>query len=190
MRRIIKKEDSKILKEGLVYKVNGDNKKLARYLLEEQKNICAYTEIHLGRAEVNEIDHFNPTLKGTKEDGYNNYFLISGQWNREKSNKWEDFQPIMHPTDKKLEERIVYFDGDYLVKDIKDKEAKNLYNLLNIGDPDLAKERKDYIKRKKEELGNFKQTPNDFFRLLFSTEPNGVKFIRAIQEEFNIIIDL
>lgn len=190
MRRVIKSKDSKILKEGLVYKVKGNNKKLASYLLEEQKNICAYTEIYLGRAEVDEIEHFNPTLKGRKEDGYQNYFLVSGQWNREKSNKWVDFQPIMHPTDKDFEKRIIYDDGDYLVANKKDKEAKNLYNLLNIGDPDLAKERKNYIKRKKKELKEFNQIPKDFFKLLLSTEPNGVKFIRAIQEEFNIHIEL
>ncbi len=174
----------------LLYKVGGNNSKLRDFLYEEQKGICAYTDTFLGRTDKKEIDHFNPSLKGTQEDGFNNYFLVKAQWNLEKSSKWEKFQPIMHPTDEQLESRILYLQGDYIVADENDISAINLYELLKIGDPDLADERKRYIQRKKNDIEMYGYTASEYFEILLMEDRNEVSHIRAIQEEFDITLSL
>lgn len=128
--RVPKPLDSKILAEKLVYKVNGDNSKLSNYLLNEQNGFCIYTETFFGRSDKKEIDHFNPKLKGKPQDNYNNWFLIKAQWNSEKSTKWDNFQPVLHPTAFDFDIRIIYFEGDYFVSDSTDIEALNLIGLF------------------------------------------------------------
>jgi hypothetical protein len=100
-------------------------------LLVEQNNICAYTETYLGRTDKKEIEHFNPTLKKTDDDGYKNWFLVKAQWNNEKGStpRWQKHQPLIHPTAKDFEERIIYLDGEYICKS-SDKEAENLIKYL------------------------------------------------------------
>ena len=117
MRRVIKKDDSEITKSNLSY-IEGNsnnNLKISKILYKEQKGFCVYTEEYLGRADARDIEHFDPTLKGTKDDSYANWFLVKHQWNKEKSTKWEGFQPILHPTNANFDHRIVYDDGDYHV---------------------------------------------------------------------------
>jgi hypothetical protein len=67
MQRVNKPVTSEILKKKLIYKVGGNNSKLAKALCDEQHNICAYTETYLGRSDKKDVDHFNPTLKGSQE---------------------------------------------------------------------------------------------------------------------------
>ena len=68
---------------------------VAKILLDEQKKFCAYTDEYVSRTDAKDIEHFNPTLKGTPEDNYYNWFLVKHQWNKEKSYKWQEFQPIL-----------------------------------------------------------------------------------------------
>ena len=145
MRRISKFKSSKILEQGIAYK-NGDNSKLSLMLNNEQKGFCAYTEEYIGRADAKDIEHFNPKLKGTKNDNYKNWFLVKHQWNKEKSTKWDEFQPVLHPTDKTFEKRVIYDQGDYITATPEDVEAKNVINLLKLDDLILADERKRYLK--------------------------------------------
>ena len=119
MKRIIKKEDSEITEQNLSYLVgnSANNKKISVILYKEQKGFCSYTEEFIGRTDAKDIEHFNPTLKGTDEDSYNNWFLVKHQWNKEKASKWEKFQPILHPTDATFENRILFLKGDYVLAD-------------------------------------------------------------------------
>jgi hypothetical protein len=194
MRRAIKKPDSEILKQNLQYIEgnSGNNRKIKGILLAEQKSFCAYTDECLTRTEPGEIEHFNPKLKNTPQDNYNNWHLVKHQWNLEKSEKWDNFQPVLSPIDETFEERIIYLDGDYLRVSEKDDEAKNLITLLKLDDAALASERKRYIARKRDEI---KESNNNdafsFFRKLLEDDRCRVSYPRAIKEEFKVdILDM
>lgn len=191
MRRAIKHLNSKIITSNLSY-VPGNstnNKKIAVVLLEEQKRFCAYTDEYISRTDATDIEHFNPTLKNTADDNYNNWFLVKHQWNQEKSYKWKDYQPTLHSTTENFEERIIYEDGDYIAKSSEDIEAQNLIKLLKLDDPGLADERKRYMTRKHEEIKIFEQDAAAYFSILINNDPARVSYPRAIKEEFKIDIE-
>lgn len=190
MRKAFKNPDSKIVTEKLNY-VSGNstnNKKIAEILFDEQKKFCAYTDEYISRTDAKDIEHFNPTLKGTAQDNYNNWFLVKHQWNKEKSYKWEEFQPILHPTANDFEDRIIYVSGDYIFKSDADVEAKNLISLLKLNDAGLADKRKKYISRKASEISAFGLDANTFFSVLINEDTCQVSYLRAIKEEFGIDI--
>lgn len=190
MRRVLKKINSEITANHLNYLEGNsyNNSKISKILYKEQKGFCIYTEEYLGRADARDIEHFNPNLKGTEEDSYLNWFLVKHQWNSEKSTKWEDYQPILHPTATDFDERIVYDSGDYRVSDKDDQEAINLMKLLKLDDIILADERKKYIQRKAKELLLYGETPENFFKVLIDDDIKQISYLRAIQQEFNIDI--
>lgn len=190
MRRVLKKIDSEITANNLNY-IEGNsrnNLKISKILYKEQKGFCVYTEEYLGRADARDIEHFNPNLKGTDEDSYLNWFLVKHQWNSEKSTKWNEYQPILHPTAVDFDERVVYDDGDYRVSDLNDNEAINLINLLKLDDIILADERKKYIQRKAKELSIYGVSPEDFFKVLIEDDIKQISYLRAIDAEFEIDI--
>lgn len=188
MRRVNKPTHSNILQEALTYKVSGDNKKLAAALCNEQHNICAYTEAYLGRTDKKDIEHFNPTLKDTPDDSYQNWFLVKSQWNGEKASKWKNYQPVLHPTDRDFEQRIVYFEGEYIASS-EDQEALNLIRLLKLDDPYLATERRDYLENLKETLDLSGKPAQQYIDYLLVTKPNLIYFIRAIEEELRVKVN-
>ncbi|MEO8960321.1 MAG: HNH endonuclease domain-containing protein [Ginsengibacter sp.] len=190
MRRAFKYPDSEIVRDQLKYKStnSSNNKKIAQILLKEQKKFCAYTDEFINRTDSPDIEHFDPTLKTTVDDNYNNWFLVKHQWNQEKSYKWKNYQPILHPTAEDFEERIIYLDGDYLSKSTEDIEAQNLISLLKLDDASLADKRKRYIKRKQEEIKIFGEDNKTFFSALLNEDVVGVSYPRAIKEEFGVDI--
>ena len=189
MRRVIKYAASKIINEKLNY-IQGNsvnNRKIRDILFEEQKKFCAYTDECFSRTDKGDIEHFDPTLKNTAKDNYYNWFLVKHQWNKEKSNRWKTYQPVLHPTTQDFEERIIYDGGDYIAK-ASDEEAKNVIKLLQLDDPDLADERKQYIVRKKKEMEDSGQDPFSFFSILIKKDRCRVCYLRAIKEEFGVEI--
>lgn len=187
MKRIIKKENSEILKQNLKYKVKGNNSKISEILLNEQNHICAYTETYIESTDQADIDHFNPNLKGKTKDNYKNWFAIKTKWNKKKSSSWEN--PMLYPTDKDFEERIIYDNGDYILNKLEDIPAKNLLKLVNLNDDKLSDQRKRYIARRRKEIKESSLSAQDFFDDYMKDYPEGVKFIRAIEEEFEIKIN-
>lgn len=182
MRRVLKNNNSEVTKSKLNY-IQGNSKnnfKISKILYKEQKGFCVYTEEYLGRADARYIEHFNPNLKGTTDDSYSNWFLVKHQWNKEKSAKWKNYQPILHPTAIDFENRIVYDDGDYLVSNLNDNEAMNLIKLLKLNDIILADERKKYIKRKAKELSIYGVSAEDFFKILIEDDIKQISYLRAI----------
>ena len=189
MRRIVKPENSEA--RNLVYRKGRDNSAIKNILLEEQHRICAYTETYFDRSSKAEIEHFNPTLKYTDEDNYQNYFAVKAQWNSEKGSlrRWLKFQPLIHPTDEQFEVRIKYRDGSFEAED-NDIEAQNLIEYLNLDDIELTIERMEYIQRQKNQMENSGKDALTHFNTLLKEFPKDVYFIRAIQEEFDIQINL
>lgn len=184
MRRVIKYEDSPLNKES--YKVGGDNSKIKKGLLDEQNHICAYTETYLDVTDLEEIEHFNPNLKNTAQDSYQNWFLVKAKWNRRKSTKW--FDEILHPTVSDFEDRIIYEDGQYFAKDSSDIEAQNLIELLMLQDELLVSQRKRYISRLREQLSSYQNSIQEFFDKRMEIDPSEIYFIRAVETEFQVKI--
>ena len=190
MRRVIKDDDSEVKKSNLSY-IEGNsnnNSKISKILYKEQKGFCVYTEEYLGRADARDIEHFNPSFKGTIDDSYSNWFLVKHQWNKEKSSKWQDYQPILYPTAIDFNERIIYDSGDYRVSNLDDDEATNLIKLLKLDDIILADERKKYIQRKTKELSLYGETAEIFFKVLIDDDIKQISYLRAIDAEFDIDI--
>lgn len=185
MKRAIKSSDSKILSQDLKYKSKGDNSLIAKILLDEQKNFCAYTDEPISRTDAKDIEHFDPTIKDTMDDDYNNWFVVKHQWNLEKSYKWKKFQPALHPTDETFEDRIIYIDGDYMTARNNDLEANNTIKLLKLDDPGLAEKRKKYIARKRDEIEAAAMTAEEYFKILIRQDSFGVSYPRAIKETFD-----
>lgn len=189
MRKALKYPDSKIITDNLKYVSGRNNKKIREILLKEQKNFCAYTDEYIRiTTDQGDIEHFNPTLKGTPEDNYNNWFIVKSQWNKNKGDKWDKFQPILHPTADDFEERIAYIKGDYFAQSATDIEARNLINLLQLDNLILADNRKKYIKRRKDDMIAYNQGAIEFFTTLINCSTCEISYIRAIKEEFKVDI--
>jgi hypothetical protein len=186
MKRVIKNITSEIVTKKIIYK-NGDNKELSKILLHEQKRFCAYTEEYIGINDAIDIEHFNPHLKFTPEDSYQNWFMVKHKPNNIKRTKW--IEPILHPTNINFEEKLIYFDG-YFLHNPEDLATKNLIELLNLNDEIFVKNRKKYIERRKEMIVSrgFEGNPKSYFEELISTEIDLIKYLRAIQDEFKIDI--
>jgi uncharacterized protein (TIGR02646 family) len=177
------------LAKDIAYIKDGDNSNLRDILFKEQKGFCSYTETYLGRTDQKDIDHFNPSKDYTERNNYLNLFLCKSQWNKEKSNKWTDFQPTLSPLNDDFEDRISYNKELKLfeAKDEKDNEAKNLVKLLKLDDYDLSVERKKYIELC-QELINYYESPTIYFQKLTQKNLTELKFIRSLEIEFNIDI--
>lgn len=189
MRRAIRLKDSAILTQQLRYISNNraNNQKITLILWDEQKGFCAYTDEHMSRSDAQDVEHFNPTLKGTAQDGYENWLLVKHRWNSEKSTKWKKFQPCLHPSADDFEDRIKYIDGDYVAAE-DDDEANKLIELLKLNDPALADKRKGYIKSTHEHMRLDGREPKEFFQQLLKTNRPHVHYPRAIREEFDVDI--
>lgn len=189
MRRARKLSESTILTLQLRY-ISGNsinNKTIAIILWDEQKGFCAYTDEHMSRTDAQDVEHFNPTLKGTAQDNYENWLLVKHRWNNEKNSKWAKFQPCLHPTAADFEDRILYIGGDYVAK-ADDLEANKLIALLQLDDPALADKRKMYIKTTAEHMELYGEEPSEFFRYLLERNRPNVHYPRAIREEFGVDI--
>lgn len=189
MRRQEKNIKSKILEKKIEYIPNGNNSELRQLIFNEQKGFCAYTETYLGRSDQKDIDHFNPSKHLCGRNEYENLFLSKALWNREKSNKWEKYQPILSPTAIDFEERIIY-NKDlkiFQAKNENDIEAYNLIKILKLDDADLADERKRYIERITDYAKAYGITIQEFInKLIKKNHFEHISFIRSIEEEFII----
>ena len=192
MRRIEKKADSLILKENLSYQ-KRDGKRIAEILREEQNGICAYTEEYLGRADKADVEHFDPTLKPTDNDSYQNWFLVKAQWNTEKGRtaRWLLHQPLLYPTAEDFELRILYDKGSYILADENDIEARNLRTYLKLDDEGMIQQRVHYIDRMQEDIVLSGLSNQEFVNWRLSTPKyqNTIFYIRAVQEELQVRVN-
>lgn len=184
MKRIFKDSNSQIIINNLSYK-KGKNSALGKILLKEQKNFCAYTEEYIGINDAVDIEHFNPNLKYSENDSYQNWFMVKHKPNNLKRTNW--IEPILHPTSNDFEQRLIYFDG-YFLHQPEDIETKNLIDLLNLNEEIFVKNRKKYIERRRERMNEKQLNPLEYFTKQVNSEVDTIKYLRAIQEEFEIDI--
>jgi hypothetical protein len=187
MKRVVKNNNSEIILKNLKY-INGNsynNKKIALILYKEQKGFCAYSEEYFTYNDADDIEHFNPKLKDKPEDDYFNWYLVKHLINKRKLTKW--LEPILMPYDIDFEKRLIYNDGAFFHKE-GDIETKNLIDLLDLNNLIKIKERKVYIKNRKENIQLRNVTSEKYFQDKIAKEISSIKYLRAIQEEFNIKI--
>lgn len=187
MKRIVRPAVSNIVTNGYIY---PDNRELIiTELNAEQSNFCAYTEEYLCPGYARDVEHFDPTLKNTPGDGYNNWYSASHRLNGSKGSKprWLSHQPILYPTSADLESRLLYKDGYYILADPNDVHAKNLREFVFLNEYGLPGHRIAYINSLKfllSEFGNDKAKLKCFL-ILF---PERVNYRRAIETEFGIVL--
>lgn len=184
MKRIVKRHDSEVIQQNLIYS-RGDNSNLRKILMWEQKRFCAYTEEYVGENDACDIEHFNPNLKNTPQDSYSNWYIVKHKPNNIKRTKW--IEPILYLFDEEFENRIKYSDGAYIHAP-EDLEAKNLLELLGVNNPVKVYNRKKYIARRIDWIEKLNINPQEYFQEEIEREIESIKYLRAIQEEFQIPI--
>ncbi|MDI9309152.1 MAG: hypothetical protein QM535_02955 [Limnohabitans sp.] len=199
MKKIFKDiNNSEVIIKSINYncKKGSNNSNLGSILLKEQKNFCAYSEEYIDSiSDSNDIEHFNPNLKCTEKDNYTNWFKVKNKVNflkRLKENEFNknniSFEDILHPTDENFETELKYLKGEYRFEESKTEKVKNLINFLELNKPEKIERRRKFIERKRKEIENWGITPIDFFEYLISDDISSIKYLRTIQEEFNIDI--
>lgn len=187
MRKQVKHIDS--LAKDTEYINGGDNSSLRKILFNEQKGFCSYTETYLGRTDQKDIDHFNPSQDYVERNKYLNLFLCKSQWNKEKSNKWKEYQPVLSPLSNDFDDRISYNNELKLFEanNENDNYAKNLVKLLKLDDYDLSIERRKYIELC-QELCKHYENHTIYFQKITQKNLTELKFIRSLEIEFGIDI--
>ncbi|MBL0047085.1 MAG: hypothetical protein IPP32_03200 [Bacteroidetes bacterium] len=187
MKRILRSGTSPIVSNS--YRYPTHSVLILAELDKEQDLYCAYTEENYRiSCYTREVEHFNPTLKNTSSDGYNNWFSASGRLNRKKGSKerWKIHQPILHPTNANLETRLIYKDGYYIHSDPSYQDAKNLKDFLMLNEFGLPDARIAYINSLKDMLlvfGDVNSLENFLIR-----HPIQVHYRTAIKAEFGITV--
>jgi hypothetical protein len=188
MKRIIKRVDSTILVEQLNYETQSQRPRIRELLISEQYRFCAYTEERATAGFARDIEHFNPTLKGTNEDSYDNWFMASARWNQRKNTKWEDYLPVLYPTASDFEERVILSGFNYEAARKDDEAADNLCKLLQLNDYEIVSDRDAYLQAQKDlikELGSEENLYNYLCR-----NPSQIKYRRLLETHFNFYFPL
>ena len=185
MRQISKKTNSEIITNK--YQYPNDSGLIREILDSEQDFFCAYTEEYLTPGFARDVEHFNPTLKNTAADNYNNWFSASSRINRRKGSKprWKRHQPILHPCSNDLEKRLIYKDGFYIPANIGDAEVLNLRSFLFLNDFGLPNARIAYIKGLKYLLAEFKNDSSKLKTFLLK-DKSIIKYRTAIKTELGL----
>lgn len=192
MRKIVKLRESEILTSGLSYAKNRDKPAIRKILLEEQKGLCAYSEDQMASPTyAKDIEHFNPILKESADDGYENWYLASSVWNKKKGtryadSRWLKYQPVLSPSSFDIEDRLKYDinSGAIVATNADDEAANNTIKYLLLDDPDLSKDRKNYLFTLKEFLQDYNLDINQLKKYL-KKNPLRIKYVTAIKAEFN-----
>lgn len=184
MKRIRKKPDSEVIRQKLSYP--KDAQKIKEILEAEQECFCAYTEERITAGYAVDVEHFNPTLKNTPADGYTNWFVVSHKWNNRKRTKWENYQPVLHPTDESLENRILYEEGFYILDKVGDAAAAHLIGLLDLNNEKLIYQRQQYVKMLKGLAGAL--GGEEGLIAWLRQHPEQIKFRRALEKEFGFLL--
>lgn len=191
MRRAFKYTNSEILTNELTYP--RDKVRIREVLVQEQSHFCAYTDEKMTAGYSIDVEHFNPTIKNTTNDNYNNWFAVSTRWNKLKGTKnaiprWDEHQPLINPTDEQFESIVLYNSEDHRFYS-NTTEGKKLIDYLNLNHNDLVEERKNYIKLLNNYIAESKPEDETTFLINAFRRPTQEKnFPRVIKEVFNINI--
>lgn len=169
--------------QGWIYP--KDQPKILDWLMTIQKNFCAYTEERKEKAtDLYNVEHFDPRLKGTDHDGFDNWYGVLQFHNNRRPRKIEKYLPLPNLNDPTLTHRIEYREGFYFPKEDSDQEVKNLSDFLNLNEINSAEERDKYIKNLRGSFATGSELLN-----YFQTRPEKLRFPTAVEAEFGISLD-
>ena len=142
MRFLRKKADCPESLKGLTYE--GDAVAILQILQELQFQFCAYSERYFSPTDFAHVEHFDPRLKPTNQDGYKNWYAVHGKINIRRAKKIERFLPLPDPSDETIIHRIKYT-GIFEPVDPQDLEIVNLLDFIRANDPLIIEHRKNHI---------------------------------------------
>ena len=185
MQYLSKLTDSKIVTEKLIYSNAIQRGEIRAILIQEQSEFCAYSEVYIRSVDEVHIEHFDPRLKNTMEDNYQNWYGVLAKMNTNRPKKMEPYLPILHPSSEDLFKRIFYADGIYQPFDlVDDLEANNLIKFLDLNKQEILEYREKHLKR----IRNLKGLCGDdelFFEILKESKDN-LSFATALKHELGI----
>ena len=187
MRYLKKTPESRILTAGWTYSDQDSraNRKIRDELLREQQQFCAYSEKYVQPTESCDIEHFDPRLKHTAQDGYWNWYAVLHWMNNHKP-KIERFLPLPAPFSPGLSERIRYEAGQFVAVSDADFEAKNLILFLGWNRPELSKERNNHVSRVRTLRDELLGGDEEAFLAYLQEHPQELSFATALRSELRI----
>ena len=184
--RFLSKPDPSAVSPDWRYPSNA--RQIRQALYADQIGFCAYTEDRLERTSSWDIEHFDPRLKNTDDDGPDNWYgalhWLNMRKDKETGRKIQDLQPMLHPTDPTLQRRVHFFKGEFRARNKGDTAAHNLLRFLYVNHPDLAQQREN-------ELQNYRQILKmlggdlDTFREFLLSKPRKLRYVSAVEAEFD-----
>lgn len=144
MRYLGKRDDSVVVAETLTYP--KDALRVRALLREEQRGYCAYSECWIRDVDAHDVEHFDPRLKGTQEDGYRNWHAVLHKLNIEKPRKIGSYLPLLDPSSD-LRSRVRYVNGHFEPIAENDIEARHLIEFLGWNKFELVQERRKHVQR-------------------------------------------
>ena len=184
MKFLKKNNRSKITEEGLAYRNPNHRNRIRQILIEEQKGFCAYSERCLNSTDSTHIEHFDPRLKNTDTDNYENWYAVLAWMNEHKPKKIDQFLPILFPGSENLKEKIEYCDGKFIPIDSTDIESNHLIEFLGFNKYELYQDRLRHISRIRA-IKEMCDSSEEFVEIL-SSDKSYLSFITALEAELKI----
>jgi hypothetical protein len=186
MRYLKKDPHSPLLGAGLKYETVTDRPKIRARLLLEQKGFCAYSERFIKQTDEAHIEHFDPRLKETPDDGYYNWYATLPWFNSRKPKKIDPYLPILSPSDPNVAQRISYNREVGLFKEVDDAdvEAKKLIKFLLLDRNEWYEDCQKHLQRvrKLRELCG----DDELFMAELQSDWDNLSFASALEAEFGI----
>lgn len=189
MRYLKKDPQSSLLQEAYRYEKVSDRPKIRYQILKEQRGFCAYSERFIKVTDETDIEHFDPRLKDTPDDGYKNWYVVLPWFNSRKPKKIEPFLPILSPSSPDIAKRIYYQKetGVFQATDEDDLEAKNLIRFLKWDCNEFAEDCLKHVSRIRE----IRDLCGDeaFFLTKLQSYKDNLSFATALEAELGIDVD-
>lgn len=159
--------------------------KIRAALIDEQRGFCAYSERYIRNTDSSDVEHFDPRLKNTESDGYENWYAVLHWMNSHKPRKIEPYEPLLAPHTGEVTERIVYRDGLFEPASAGDQPAKNLINYLGWNKPEVYRDRQKHVNRIRAVRELFDGSNDEFVEFL-KTDPDNLSFATALAYELGL----
>ena len=158
-----------------------DRDKAVHALTSLQKGYCAYSERYLKPLDSVELEHFDPRIKNTDEDGFKNWHAVIRWMNAHKSRRIDDFEPL--PDFETWMPDRVRYEGGFFVCEDGDLETKNLIEFLGVNRLEVFEERSNHIARLRNMQNKLGQ---ELIIEILCESPEELSFPTAIEAELGI----
>lgn len=145
MRFLLKPDGVPVAFAGLRY--GPDSAAIRENLMRVQQNFCAYSEKHLQNLDSVDIEHFDPRIKGTAEDGFRNWYAALGKINGRRRRRVLPEELFPDPGTADIQARIKYEDGQFQAVDPLDEEIESLIRFIRANDELTLSHRAAHVSR-------------------------------------------